>query len=376
VRAAGASRTASAEQRERFERDGYLVLDDTGCAPDVIDGAVADLDGLYSGEGRRENGVVYYEHRIQDAWRTSANVRALALSEPIHSLLGSLYGRTPHAFQTLNFRRGSEQAVHSDTIHFNSQPPGFMCGVWIALEDVDMDNGPLIYYPGSHLLPEFTMEDAGVEARQDRYTDYERFIANLIDERGLEPDYGTIRKGQALIWSANLLHGGLPQRDAARTRHSEVIHFFFEGCRWYTPMLSGNGHVEWREPSWISEEAASSDDGSDYDVRAVRELVEATVRAGATVVVVSHGDDDLLQLGDRQAWHFPRAADGSYTGHHPASSEEAVAQLERLKVAGAEYLVLPSASRWWLEHYEGFAARLGGPEAALAETADAAVFAL
>jgi len=251
-----------------------------------------------------------------------------------------------------------------------------MCGVWIALEDVDMDNGPLVYYPGSHVLPEFTMEDVGVEARRERYADYERFIADLIAERGLEPRYGTIRKGQALVWSANLLHGGLPQRDAARTRHSEVVHFFFEGCRYFTPMLSGDGHVEWREPGWISDEAAAADEAADYDVRGVRELVEATVPAGATVLVVSHGDDELLALGDREAWHFPRAADGSHTGYHPGSSEEAVEQLERLKAEGAGYLVLPSASRWWLEHYEGFAARLGGPEAALAASADCSVFAI
>ena len=32
-------------------------------------------------------------------------------------------------------------------------PEGFMCGVWVALEDMDMDNGPLVYYPGSHQLP-------------------------------------------------------------------------------------------------------------------------------------------------------------------------------------------------------------------------------
>ena len=28
-----------------------------------------------------------------------------------------------------------------------------MCGVWIALEDVDPDEGPLSYYPGSPRLP-------------------------------------------------------------------------------------------------------------------------------------------------------------------------------------------------------------------------------
>jgi ectoine hydroxylase-related dioxygenase (phytanoyl-CoA dioxygenase family) len=38
-------------------------------------------------------------------------------------------------------------------MHFHSAPAGFMCGLWIALEDVRPEAGPLIYYPGSHRSP-------------------------------------------------------------------------------------------------------------------------------------------------------------------------------------------------------------------------------
>jgi ectoine hydroxylase-related dioxygenase (phytanoyl-CoA dioxygenase family) len=37
-----------------------------------------------------------------------------------------------------------------------------MVGVWVALEDIDSSNGPLIYYPGSHRLPIFTNEHLGI----------------------------------------------------------------------------------------------------------------------------------------------------------------------------------------------------------------------
>src|SRR5947207_1847885 len=201
--------TPSGQERDRFERDGFLVAGETACPPDVIDGIVEDLDGLYEGEGRKEQGVFFHKRRIQDAWRISDNVRAVALSARVRNLLIGLYGREPLAFQTLNFRYGSEQAVHSDTIHFNSKPAGFMCGVWVALEDIDLENGPLVYYPGSHALPELTMEDAGAESRQEDYPRYERFVADMIEQRGFEPAYGTLRKGQAIVWPANLLHGGL-----------------------------------------------------------------------------------------------------------------------------------------------------------------------
>ena len=242
----------SVEQRERFEHDGFLVLDDTGCSPDVLDGIVADLEGLYEGEGTKRGGVFYHRRRIQDAWRISANVRALALSDSVTEVLAGLYGRRPLAFQTLNFRFGSEQAVHSDTIHFNSKPAGFMCGVWVALEDIDMDNGPLVYYPGSQHLPEVTMQELGLRADREDYQEYERYVASVIEREGLEPHYALLQKGQAFVWASNLLHGGAPQADRERSRHSHVTHVFFEGCKYYTPMRSDEDRIHWRDPVWIA----------------------------------------------------------------------------------------------------------------------------
>jgi hypothetical protein len=45
-------------------------------------------------------------------------------------------------------------------------------------------------------------------------------------------------KGQALIWAANLLHGGSVQHDPARTRWSQVTHYYFRDCIYYTPAFS------------------------------------------------------------------------------------------------------------------------------------------
>jgi Phytanoyl-CoA dioxygenase (PhyH) len=238
-----------------YEREGYLVVDALGLDPSVFEGAILDLKGRYEPAGveREEAGVAYTTHRIMDAWKVSENVRAIALSPVVLSILERLYGRKPRPFQTLNFPYGTQQAPHSDSIHFNSIPPGFMVGVWVALEDIDMDCGPLVYYPGSHTLPEITMNDVGAHADPDEYPEYERFIAEWIERHGLEPHYATLRKGQALIWSANLLHGGAPQKDRTRSRHSQVTHVFFEGCKYYTPLLSADEeHISWRDPTWIA----------------------------------------------------------------------------------------------------------------------------
>jgi GT2 family glycosyltransferase len=94
-------------------------------------------------------------------------------------------------------------------------------------------------------------------------------------------------------------------------------------------------------------------------VEGFRAAIERQVPAGATVLVISRGDRELVRLRKRQGEHFPQNGEGSYAGHHPADAEEAIAELERLRGQGAGYLAIPPTARWWLDHYGGFARHLG-----------------
>lgn len=136
-------------------------------------------------------------------------VKGLALHPNVLAIVEELYRRKPLPFETLDFRMGTEQPTHSDTIHFNSMPRGFMCGVWVALEDIDMENGPVVYYPGSHKLQEITLKDIGPDADEAAYS---RFIAAMIERLDLKPEYATIRRGQTFIWASNLLPGAARHR--------------------------------------------------------------------------------------------------------------------------------------------------------------------
>jgi hypothetical protein len=85
----------------------------------------------------------------------------------------------------------------------------------------------------------------------------------------------------------------------------------------------------------------------------VRERTAELIPSGATVLVASKGDDELLQLNGSRGWHFPSAPDGSYAGYHPAGDTAAIAHLEALRTSGADHLVLPATALWWLDHYQG-----------------------
>ena len=96
----------------------------------------------------------------------------------------------------------------------------------------------------------------------------------------------------------------------------------------------------------------------DPEFEALAQRVSAAVKShvpqGANVLVVSRGADELVRFGDRAGWHFPQLGDGTYSGQHPADDAEAIAELERLRERGADYLVLPATALWWLDHYGGF----------------------
>ena len=105
----------------------------------------------------------------------------------------------------------------------------------------------------------------------------------------------------------------------------------------------------------------------------LRVAVGEVVPEGADVLVVSKGYEQLLQLGNRSARHFPSDGDGRWPGYHPRDDEAAISHLEELRSAGATHLVIPAWALWWLDHYEGFAAHLGTHHRKVADVPGAGV---
>ncbi|CAN5376351.1 hypothetical protein BH10PSE1_BH10PSE1_11200 [soil metagenome] len=235
----------------QLNRDGYAIID----FPDDDFDAVADrikasLHDRYNWAAWRERGEGL---RIQDAWKFDADVKRLAVNQRVIDMLTKLYGRQAYPFQTLNFPVGTQQHYHTDSVHFSSMPERFMCGVWTPLEDVDLDQGPLIYYPGSHKWPIYTNEHIG-HRHSDRFSTsqevYEEMWERMVEATGIEPVRLQMKKGQALIWSANLLHGGDIHLNRDKTRWSQVTHYYFADCAYYTPMNSDlpAGMIDFRRP--------------------------------------------------------------------------------------------------------------------------------
>lgn len=256
--------------------------------------------------------------RVQDAWQFNDACKNLATNEQIIAILSALYGKKAFPFQTLNFAVSSEQSAHSDYIHFSSLPEKFMCGVWVAFEDVDKDNGPLFYYPGSHKWPSYVNEHLGISGFNigSSYGHYHKYIElwdSLAESHCIEKQLFLAKAGDVFIWSSNLVHGGSKMLDRKRTRWSQVTHYFFEGCGYTTPIANdvNQGQIYYRDVVNISTGNPVKNIISGYDVGSelIKQLIPpcitgATIPADFSVDKYLEFNPDVLLAGIDPTKHY------------------------------------------------------------------------
>jgi colanic acid/amylovoran biosynthesis glycosyltransferase len=185
-------------------------------------------------------------------------------------------------------------------------------------------------------------------------------VAALRDPQGLADRLGLLARDPAL---RHRLGGAGRRRARTAFRLEDQIERF---ATWYRDLLAADDE-QWttralrirlhRERMLMAElererERLARDVERRESIRAAKALVARIVPRRDPILIVSRGDPALLELG-REAWHFPQTADGEWLGHHPASSVEAIAQLEELRSLGACFLLFPRTALWWLEHYRG-----------------------
>ncbi|HXJ44698.1 MAG TPA: phytanoyl-CoA dioxygenase family protein [Bryobacteraceae bacterium] len=160
--------------------------------------------------------------------------------------------REPKPLQTIAAHKGSQQGLHSDSIHMTTYPLGYLSAAWIAFEDIHPDSGPLVYYPGSHRLPYVFSKDVGIteqDFKQEGYKPYharyEPHIKELVESHHIEPRYFHAKKGDVLIWHANLIHGGSPRNNLQLSRRSVVCHFFVKNAFVYHDLAAAKSRQQY-----------------------------------------------------------------------------------------------------------------------------------
>lgn len=231
-------------------RDGYVILRQA-IPPDLADRAAEELRRAYAGEipelrfechavgGYRpmpwDKAVLEQPAKALDLHWWSPVIRDLIFAPAVREVLELIFERRAMASQSLTFLRGSAQGYHQDTVYVPYTLPTQFAASWIALEDVKEGGGELTYLDGSHKLPDYlyagqfkTLWDAQRMLRDNALRDEMKDYSTKLEQRGKEHGMAANRfmakKGDVLIWHADLAHGGLPISQDA-TRKSVVTHY-------------------------------------------------------------------------------------------------------------------------------------------------------
>ncbi len=163
--------------------------------------------------------------RFNNLFRDRPEVRAVALDGRVRAITRQLLGEPAVLCNSLTFTKGSQQTEHIDSLYLPPPTPGKLVAAWVALEDAHPDAGQLFYFPGSQHIPRYTFGGGGHRGVPAEMGDWMGYIRARITAAGLTRETFAAHKGDLFLWSADLVHGGSPITDPARTRRSLVCHY-------------------------------------------------------------------------------------------------------------------------------------------------------
>ena len=250
---AGEITREQARQRRHWTSDGYIIVEklfDEETLDAVWEAYERAVDTGKIKLGANPAGDPYPGRYLNPHKKVAAFCRILKHTGLLN-WIRLLMEREPRGLQTIASHKGSEQPVHSDSIHMTTYPLGYLSAAWVAFEDIHPDSGPLVFYPGSHRFPYIFSKDVGIsvsgfrrEGDRSYKEKYEPYIQNLIAQNGAQPKYFHARAGDVLIWHANLLHGGSKRQNLQLSRKSVVCHFFVKGALVYHDLSAARSRRE------------------------------------------------------------------------------------------------------------------------------------
>ena len=236
------------EQIDQYHEAGFLVL--PRFIPDELISAVNDeVEELTTGGGSKYPNVTvdvlqgpYVGQRmslpavpietfsggikLNDLFLSSEIVQSCNQYNPLLTALGQLLKGDPIIINSLNFLYGSQQPNHFDIWYMPPPIENNMAVASICLEDMTEENGPLTYYPRSHLIPAYRFSHGGIHAIQSEMSACMEYVNAELASRGLQMERFIGKRGDVFIWHAQLFHGGAPIANPKMTRRSLVTHFW------------------------------------------------------------------------------------------------------------------------------------------------------
>jgi phytanoyl-CoA hydroxylase len=240
-----------------FARDGFLIVRGLLNAAEVAELRTAfdelhargNIPGCFKAlpveEARAKGDILLAYPRMMHPHRVSDVAMRFMLHPAFAAVLTGLLGEPPIAAQSMFYWKpptARGQAFHQDNFYLKVHP-GTCVASWVALDEIDEENGCLFVAPGSHRLDIFCPEEADTSVS---------FTAHYVPvPEGLEQVPVRMAPGDTLFFGGNLIHGSWPNHSTDRFRRSFICHYAGESAhelsKWYFPLYTMDGKVVERE---------------------------------------------------------------------------------------------------------------------------------
>jgi len=251
--------------REEFARDGFFVWRDL-LPGDLIDQHLHEFVSLnerlevrpgddFHGYTNEKQALV--KRARYDFHRENEAAQALIFNDDLQAFLQSCFGEEPVMRQPETGLYHRRTPDHTDSLDFKISPLGDEVRVWCALEDIDPDSGPVYFVAGSHsaisadlereVLTEHPEFCALLRSQLQATTPTEFFtvtrplwsyvkqqkLPGAIVEKGLTRDPVPLKKGDAVVFRSDVVHGTCRCANPSLTRKYFVSFWATAPAIWY-----------------------------------------------------------------------------------------------------------------------------------------------
>lgn len=238
--------------KAQWERDGYLVI-----------------ENLFSRTEAKDYWADIQHHLVQNnlnpmtEFNSSGSSDRITGCETIDSLTSALSCNRLKVVLTtilgpkyilqdlMALLKSSGAPPHTESIYLTTFPKFRSVRIWIAMEDIKDDAGPLCLYPGTHRRPAISPSQLGVArglSNPQLWIEYRRhylpYMKNILTQGNYPSIALNVKVGTTILMHPNLIHEGIAAKDRELTRKALVGSFVAKDVLLYSD-LSGKVLTEW-----------------------------------------------------------------------------------------------------------------------------------
>ncbi len=234
-----------------FERDGFAVARNLFSAEECDHIATYFTDMVERGGDGWAEETVDPKHpdplkrypRLLQPHRGDKIAFDFMIDPRIAAHLTAMAGGEPFGVQTMVYFKppgARGQNLHQDNMYLLAKP-GTCLAAWMALDDIDEENGCMVAVPGTKDLPVMCqVETPGIDTEQWHNTETPL-------PPGAEPVPMIMKKGDVLFFNGSVIHGSFKNRSETRFRRTIIGHYIAaeaqQVAKYYFPVFRMDGSI-------------------------------------------------------------------------------------------------------------------------------------